>query len=68
MKKVVFLDRDGVINREIGDYVFSLKNFKLNDGLSQALLYWKNLVFHLQLLQIKVEYQNYSTLKRMYIF
>ncbi len=45
MKKVVFLDRDGVINREIGDYVFSLKNFKLNDGLSQALLYWKNLGF-----------------------
>ena len=40
MKKVVFLDQDGVINREIGTYVFQLKNFVLNEGLEKALLYW----------------------------
>lgn len=37
MKKVVFLDRDGVINREIGDYVYRLEDFVLNDGLATAL-------------------------------
>lgn len=40
MKKVIFLDRDGVINREIGDYVYELSSFVLNDGLKEALLNW----------------------------
>tara|TARA_B110000977_G_C11065615_1_gene487699 strand:+ start:1279 stop:1752 length:474 start_codon:yes stop_codon:yes gene_type:complete len=40
MKKVVFLDRDGVINQEIGDYVYELKSFVLNDGLESALQHW----------------------------
>jgi D-glycero-D-manno-heptose 1,7-bisphosphate phosphatase len=40
MKKVVFLDRDGVINKEIGDYVFSLENFVINAGLFKALKHW----------------------------
>jgi len=43
MNKVVFLDRDGVINREIGDYVYRLKNFELNIGLEQALNRWNEL-------------------------
>ncbi len=43
MNKVVFLDRDGVINREIGDYVYCLKNFELNIGLEQALNRWNEL-------------------------
>ena len=43
MNKVVFLDRDGVINREIGDYVYSLKNFEFNLGLEQALKRWSKL-------------------------
>ena len=43
MNKVVFLDRDGVINREIGDYVYSLGNFDLNFGLEQALKQWSKL-------------------------
>jgi len=43
MNKVVFLDRDGVINREIGDYVYSLKNFELNIGFEQALNRWNEL-------------------------
>lgn len=45
MKKVVFLDRDGVINREIGDYVFSLENFEINSGLDKALKIFRDLGF-----------------------
>lgn len=37
MKKAVFLDRDGVINRERGDYTWLLEDFILNDGLTEAL-------------------------------
>ena len=40
MNKVIFLDRDGVINREIGNYVYNLKDFVINDGLEQALNIW----------------------------
>ena len=37
MKKAVFLDRDGVINKEVGDYVYRVKDFKFNEGLFDAL-------------------------------
>ena len=40
MKKVVFLDRDGVINKEVGDYVSNLDSFILHPGLESALSYW----------------------------
>ena len=40
MNKVIFLDRDGVINREIGNYVYNLKCFVINEGLEQALDVW----------------------------
>ena len=40
MNKVIFLDRDGVINREIGNYVHDLNDFVINDGLEQALDVW----------------------------
>ena len=40
MNKVIFLDRDGVINREIGNYVYNLKDFIINVGLEQALNVW----------------------------
>ncbi len=40
MNKVIFLDRDGVINREIGNYVYNLKDFVINEGLDQALDIW----------------------------
>ena len=43
MNKVVFLDRDGIINREMGTYVFSMNEFILNDGLEKALTHWKRL-------------------------
>ena len=42
MNKVIFLDRDGVINREIGNYVYNLKDFVINDGLEQALFNWSD--------------------------
>jgi D-glycero-D-manno-heptose 1,7-bisphosphate phosphatase len=35
--KAVFLDRDGVINKERGEYNFLLEDFILNDGLFDAL-------------------------------
>ncbi|HEX7365446.1 MAG TPA: HAD family hydrolase [Pelobium sp.] len=36
-KKAVFLDRDGVINRELGDYVCRLEDFKILDHNYEAL-------------------------------
>jgi D-glycero-D-manno-heptose 1,7-bisphosphate phosphatase len=35
--KAVFLDRDGVINRERKDYTYRLKDFIINDGVVEAL-------------------------------
>ena len=37
MNKAIFLDRDGVINQEIGDYVYKIEDFKFNLGLFTAL-------------------------------
>jgi len=37
MNKAVFLDRDGVINREIGSYVYTKEKFVINDELIPAL-------------------------------
>ena len=36
--KAIFLDRDGVINCERGDYTWLLEDFKLNDGVVEALI------------------------------
>jgi len=41
MKKAIFLDRDGVINRERGTYTWLLEDFILNDGLIESLLTWQ---------------------------
>jgi D-glycero-D-manno-heptose 1,7-bisphosphate phosphatase len=35
--KAVFLDRDGVLNREQGNYVMHLEDFIINDGVVEAL-------------------------------
>lgn len=35
--KCVFLDRDGVINRELGDYAYRLDHFEVNAGVNEAL-------------------------------
>lgn len=37
-QKAIFLDRDGIINREGGDYTWLLEDFRFNDGLIPALL------------------------------
>ena len=37
MRKVIFLDRDGVINIERGDYTYKIADFKFVDGLFIAL-------------------------------
>ncbi len=37
MKKAVFLDRDGVINKEVGDYVYKVSDFIINKGVFEAL-------------------------------
>lgn len=37
MNKAVFLDRDGVINHDPGDYTYNLSEFKLNDGIIENL-------------------------------
>ena len=33
MDKVIFLDRDGVINKERGDYTWRKSDFEFNSGL-----------------------------------
>ena len=35
--KAIFLDRDGVINYEHGDYTYLLEDFKINEGVIEAL-------------------------------
>ena len=42
MNKVVFLDRDGVINKEVGTYVYELHQFEINPGLKEALTTFKH--------------------------
>lgn len=37
MRKVVFLDRDGVINKERGDYTYRIEDFEWNDGIIEVL-------------------------------
>lgn len=39
MRKVIFLDRDGVINKERGDYTYKVSDFELNEGLIEFLLF-----------------------------
>ena len=45
--KIVFLDRDGVLNEEIGDYVYRLEDFKICEGVPQALRLLKDAGFTL---------------------
>ncbi len=47
MNKAIFLDRDGVINVERGDYTWLLEDFKLNDGLIEALKIFLERNYHL---------------------
>jgi len=36
-RKAIFLDRDGVINEERGDWTYLLEDFRVNDGVVEAL-------------------------------
>ncbi|MGB0882863.1 MAG: D-glycero-alpha-D-manno-heptose-1,7-bisphosphate 7-phosphatase [Vicingaceae bacterium] len=42
MRKIVFLDRDGVINFEPGDYTYKVEQFKIVEGLFEGLEVLKN--------------------------
>ncbi len=42
MRKVIFLDRDGVINFEPGDYTYEVNKFRIIEGLFDALNVLKN--------------------------
>ena len=44
-KKAVFLDRDGVLNEERGDYTFRLEDFVICQGVKEALIMLKNANF-----------------------
>ena len=37
MKKALFLDRDGVLNRERGDYTYSVEDFDVLPDVSAAI-------------------------------
>jgi D-glycero-D-manno-heptose 1,7-bisphosphate phosphatase len=37
MNKAIFLDRDGVLNKEIGEYVYNVADFVINDGVPEGL-------------------------------
>ncbi len=37
MKKAVFIDRDGVINYALENYVYQIEDFKINPGVGEAL-------------------------------
>ncbi|MFN8358215.1 MAG: HAD family hydrolase [Spirosomataceae bacterium] len=37
MNKCIFLDRDGVLNKEVGDYVYRIEDLIVPDGTAEAL-------------------------------
>ncbi len=37
LKPCIFLDRDGVINRERGDYTYRIEDFEILEGVTEAL-------------------------------
>jgi D-glycero-D-manno-heptose 1,7-bisphosphate phosphatase len=41
MNKCIFLDRDGVLNRERGDYTFKVQDFEVLDGVPECLASFK---------------------------
>jgi len=42
MSQAIFLDRDGVINFERGDYTFRIEDFSFVDGIIDACIEWTN--------------------------
>lgn len=42
MNKCVFLDRDGVLNKEVGDYVYRIEDLVIPEGTAEALFRLKS--------------------------
>lgn len=42
MNKAIFLDRDGVVNRERGEYTWKIEDFMLNDGLADFIFHFQS--------------------------
>lgn len=40
-QKAIFLDRDGVLIKERGDYTWNLEDMSINEGVVEALLKWQ---------------------------
>ncbi len=40
-QKAMFLDRDGVLIKERGDYTWNLEDMSINEGVAEALLKWQ---------------------------
>lgn len=47
MQKAVFLDRDGVINHDKVDYVYTIEEFKIFEGVAEALQLLKSADYQL---------------------
>ena len=47
MNKCIFLDRDGVINKDYVDYVYTIEKFQLLDGVVEALQNFKQAGYYL---------------------
>lgn len=45
LKPCIFLDRDGVLNEERGEYTYRLEDFKIGNGVKNSLLKLKNAGF-----------------------
>ena len=41
MVRIVFLDRDGVVNFERGDYTYLIEDFSFVEGIEKAIVTWK---------------------------
>lgn len=41
MNKAIFLDRDGVLNKDNPDYTYRVEDFKILDGVYEALKIWQ---------------------------
>ena len=50
-KKTIFLDRDGVINRE-AQYLYKIDDFEFIDGIFDACLYFQNLGYKIIIITI----------------
>lgn len=45
MNRAIFLDRDGVINKERGEYTFQRKNFEILPDIFDCISHWNKLGF-----------------------